>query len=444
MTKIIKRPSMVTVLIAGLFMFAFGCKSKTGKDNKIPEDKVKQAAAQPGADNINFTLPVLDALFFEDGFEAQLKDQLKLTNDQVRELKSVSGSYVADLTEEGNNFGSARQANSAALQQIKNIIGEEKTNGLLNLVAARYSQGDVAGLLPTQPNAVPKDTRIVVNAPAFRMDVYQEGKLLKTYRIGIGYPEFPLPTGMRAIRNIIFNPTWTPPDEAWVKGKFQPGRKVAAGSKDNPLGVIKIPIGMPSLIHGGKTVEKLGNFASHGCVGLTNEQVQDFTVMIGQISGTPKVSDSIRLFEADKGKTRTVKLDKIIPVELRYETIVAENGSLIIYRDVYERGTNTQAEAARILNLYGVEWSRLSAQEQAAIHTALNEMNLDARGEPVANPDADPDSAKDRSTIVQRAKKGKVTRSVKGDTQVAVPIAALQSKGYPSPVHLDAGGGQSN
>ena len=44
------------------------------------------------------------------------------------------------------------------------------------------------------PNAIPPDTRIVVNIPAFRMDVFSNGTLLKSYRIGIGYQEYPLPT----------------------------------------------------------------------------------------------------------------------------------------------------------------------------------------------------------------------------------------------------------
>src|SRR5438876_11895083 len=47
------------------------------------------------------------------------------------------------------------------------------------------------------PNALPKDTRLVVNIPAFRMDVFHDGTLLKSYKIGIGYQQFPLPTGFR-------------------------------------------------------------------------------------------------------------------------------------------------------------------------------------------------------------------------------------------------------
>jgi hypothetical protein len=43
--------------------------------------------------------------------------------------------------------------------------------------------------------AAPADTRILVNAPAHRLDVFENGQLLKSYKVSIGYPDFPLPTG---------------------------------------------------------------------------------------------------------------------------------------------------------------------------------------------------------------------------------------------------------
>ena len=129
---------------------------------------------------------------------------------------------------------------------------------------------------------MPTDTRIVVNIPAFRMDLFQNGSLVKSYKVGIGYPEFPLPYGLRKAQTVIFNPSWTPPDSPWVAKikNATPGETIEPGSKDNPLGIIKIPIGLPSLIHGGKSAAKIGKFASHGCVGLTNAQVKDFATQL--------------------------------------------------------------------------------------------------------------------------------------------------------------------
>ena len=93
---------------------------------------------------------------------------------------------------------------------------------------------DVANQEPVAlkgPNAVPKDSRIVVNIPAFRMDVFRDGSLLKSYKIGIGYQQFPLPTGFRKAEMIIFNPTWTQPNESWASN---PGEVVPAGAGNPP------------------------------------------------------------------------------------------------------------------------------------------------------------------------------------------------------------------
>src|SRR5690349_4639683 len=99
------------------------------------------------------------------------------------------------------------------------------------------------------PNAVPTDTRVVVNIPAYRMDIFDDGTLIKSYKVGIGTPEFPLPTGLRKADTVIFNPTWTVPDEAWAEemNNVKVGETVEAGDKNNRLGWIKIPIGLPNL-----------------------------------------------------------------------------------------------------------------------------------------------------------------------------------------------------
>src|SRR5207249_2767554 len=189
------------------------------------------------------------------------------------------------------------------------------------------------------PNAIPTDTRIVVNIPAFRMDVFHEGSLLKSYKIGIGYQQFPLPTGFRKAEMIIFNPTWTQPNESWASN---PGEVVPAGAKGNPLGPIKVPIGGANLIHGGKDLWKIGTFASHGCVGLTNGQVRDFAKVLAEATDTELKEDTMAWYLKRRTLTQVVKLAKLVPVELRYETIVIEDGQLHIYRDVYNKKGNTE------------------------------------------------------------------------------------------------------
>jgi lipoprotein-anchoring transpeptidase ErfK/SrfK len=371
------------------------------------------------------TLPVLDAMFADSTFGRELRAKLQLTDEQVERLRRIAREETSQLSEEKAGTGTTSEATRSAAEKIKGVIGEEKLPAFNAFVSERWSGGD--GALPSKPNSVPTDTRVVVNAPAFRMDVFENGQLTKSYRVGIGYPEFPLPQGVRKAEQIIFNPTWTPPDEPWVRGKVQPGEKIEAGSRLNPLGPLKIPIGLPSLIHGGKNPARLGQFASHGCVGLTSPEVQDFAAVLAQISGTQLTPQDIANYARNPSRTQAVKLARTTPVELRYETIVVEDGKLHIYRDVYDRGTNTEDNLRRVLEVYGVRLEDLSEQERAQVMDALQEMARDAHGNPI-------DSAAPRPK--GKSKSGNVTYNVKGQKEVVIEVAALSGKGYPAPVNL--------
>jgi hypothetical protein len=262
--------------------------------------------------------------------------------------------------------------------------------------------------------------------------------------VGIGYPEFPLPTGLRKADSVIFNPTWTPPDEPWVEAanKVKPGEKIPAGSKLNPLGPAKIPIGLPSLIHGGKAPSKIGTFASHGCVGLTTPQLNEFLPLLTGLTGSPITQEDVANYEKDKTETKSVKLTQPVPVELRYETIVVEDGKLHIYRDVYDKDTNTEDNLRQVLAVYGVTPEDLSEAERTQISDALRDMSRDANGNlNTPNDKSDDDNKNSGSNNnAGKNKSPKVTLGVKGKKELVIDVAALQGKGYPAPVDLNTGG----
>lgn len=406
--------------------------------------------------NVTITLPLLDAMFADETFANDLKSRLQLTDQQVSNLRNVAREATSKLREsnESDSYtGTTSAARAQAEEQIRATIGPEKTQQLRAYVAERSSGASAGGAAQPAPSpisAMPADTRILVNAPAFRMDVFQNGQLVKTYRVSIGYPEFPLPTGMRKAEMIIFNPTWTPPDEPWVESpgsKVKVGETVKAGDKLNPLGPIKIPIGLPSLIHGGKTPAKIGNFGSHGCVGLTNKQVQDFAKMLAQMGGANLTDAQLVEYEKNKTETKSVKLPTAVPVELRYDTIRVEDGKLHIYRDVYDKDTNTEENLRAALQAYGIQLEQLSETERAQVMNALKEMSRDASGKAdsstgaASNSNANTKNANAGSTSKKADNpSGKVTRTIKGQKEIVVEIAALQGKGYPAPVNLDTGG----
>ena len=294
------------------------------------------------------------------------------------------------------------------------------------------------------PNAVPTDTRIVVNIPAFRMDVFANGSLVKSYKVGIGYPQFPLPQGLRKAETIIFNPTWTPPDSPWVNTmNVTPGEVIGAGSKQNPLGPIKIPIGSPSLIHGGKPLAKIGTFASHGCVGMTNDQVKDFAKILAQAGHADLTEETMSAYLKTRTKTRTVKLGQLVPVELRYETIVFEEGKLHIYRDVYDQKTNTEENLRAVFAANGASFDNLGDDEKAKVTEALNAMSRHPKKQPApksAN-DATQTSAITPVTATDRKAEAERQKKLRNQKEFVIEVVELAGKGYPAPVNLDSGMG---
>src|SRR5437763_5555491 len=423
----------------------------------LPSATASPSPAQEAAAKAEpLTLPVLDAFFADESFSGSLKTRLQLTDEQVTKLRELAHTETAKLNEANAGKGEAESSNarSVAAEKISALIGAEKARQLAVLVGERWSgstdeDSDKTAAQPTNPNnpnAVPTDSRIVVNAPAYRMDVFDDGRLIKSYKIGIGYPQFPLPIGLRKARVIIFNPTWTPPDEPWVAKmkNVSAGEKVEAGSKLNPLGPMKIPIGGPSLIHGGKAPAKLGTFASHGCVGLTTPQVKDFAKILAQLGGASLTDEDLLKFGRDKTQTKQVKLKKDVPVELRYETIVVEDGKLHIYRDAYDEGTNTEENLRSILVASGVKLEDLTEEERAQALDALAQMSGQASARTAAaNPPSAPESSSknSKSTIDRKSSATKKqTRVPNSQKEIVIEIAALKGKGYPPPANLDTGG----
>jgi lipoprotein-anchoring transpeptidase ErfK/SrfK len=439
------------ITICGLLLT--GCKRQT----QTSPPPVVTSTPPTATEAIPITLPVLDALFADDSFKTELKSKLQLTDEQISALRKTSSEEVAKLRKANAETqpGSAESSRNNAIESIRAVIGSEKADQLLALARERWTRGgegpeaaaakDPEPTMLKGPNAVPPDTRIVVNIPAFRMDVFAGGSLVKSYRVGIGYPQFPLPQGLRQAQLIIFNPTWTPPDEPWVasmKG-VAVGQSVAAGSKLNPLGPIKIPIGAPSLIHGGKPLAKIGTFASHGCVGMTNSQVRDFATVLAKASGTDLSNETIAAYLSRRTRTQVVKLNQPVPVELRYETIVVEDGKVHIYRDVYDQGTNTEENLRAVLEASGTNLDSLNTEEKTQLLDAVNAMSRHPKKQPTPKPTitTPANSADVVAAANERKAEAERQKKLRSQKEVVIEITALIGKGYPAPVNLDSGTG---
>ena len=102
-----------------------------------------------------------------------------------------------------------------------------------------------------------------------RLYVLRRGRITTWYDVAIGKDLHPTPTGNFTVKRLIWNPSWTPPDEEWARGKEPRGPKDPA----NPMKAVKIFFNEPDYyIHGTGDIGSLGSAASHGCLRMHPEQ----------------------------------------------------------------------------------------------------------------------------------------------------------------------------
>ncbi len=113
--------------------------------------------------------------------------------------------------------------------------------------------------------------KIVVTLSKYRLQLFRDGKVVKTYKVAIGAPGYSTPTGSYRVVNKQVDPAWFPPDSPWAKGlgPIPPG-------PGNPLGTRWIGTSAPAIgIHGTYASGSIGTAASHGCIRMHIPEVEE-------------------------------------------------------------------------------------------------------------------------------------------------------------------------
>jgi lipoprotein-anchoring transpeptidase ErfK/SrfK len=111
--------------------------------------------------------------------------------------------------------------------------------------------------------------RLVVNIPARKIALVQDGKVLKVYAIAVGKKSTPSPTGIFHIASHVVNPTYS-----------HDGKVVAPGPS-NPVGTRWMSLGFKGYgVHGTNHPESIGHAASHGCIRLRNHDVEELFELV--------------------------------------------------------------------------------------------------------------------------------------------------------------------
>jgi lipoprotein-anchoring transpeptidase ErfK/SrfK len=130
-----------------------------------------------------------------------------------------------------------------------------------------------------QPNVATKDlarrygTVLTIDRSTFTLRLFKRLHAVKRYRVAVGMPGYPTPTGLFSITDKAVNPKWTAPDSPWA-GAYR-NETVAGGSAENPLKARWMGIVNGVGIHGTGIPESVGTAASHGCIRMTVPDVID-------------------------------------------------------------------------------------------------------------------------------------------------------------------------
>ena len=205
------------------------------------------------------------------------------------------------------------------------------------------------------------ELHMIVNIPARKVMLFDEGKEVARHDIAVGQPVYKTPPGGQEINTIIWNPWWIPPNSPWARGssKTPPG-------PSNPLGPVKMMMQQGIRLHGTNKASSIGLAASHGCLRMRNENAASLAWYIQKRINNSDDS----LFEKYSKNRRSsyhVKLDVPVTVDIIYEPVEVRNGVLHIYYDIYGWAGNLKTEVVNALIKGGIDLKEVDEERIAEL-----------------------------------------------------------------------------
>jgi len=161
--------------------------------------------------------------------------------------------------------------------QVRAALADVRADRTLRVPVKKVQPKVTTGQLAKKYPAI-----ITVDRASFRLRLFKNLKLHKTYRIAVGQAGLETPAGQYTIQNMAVNPSWHVPDSAWA-GELA-GQVIPPGP-DNPIKARWMGIYDGAGIHGTDAVGSIGTNASHGCIRML---IPDVIELYDQVQvGTP-------------------------------------------------------------------------------------------------------------------------------------------------------------
>jgi murein L,D-transpeptidase YcbB/YkuD len=183
------------------------------------------------------------------------------------------------------------------------LVGPVPLLAMIPLIALMWA---ARGSIPAE------GLRLTASLSERTLTVSRGGETVKVYDIAVGTGKHPTPTGSYAIRKLVWNPAWVPPDSKWAEGKVPQG----PGDPDNPMRTVKLFFREPAFyIHGTDAIGSLGRAASHGCLRMDPNDAGELGLMVMENGGVSRDWDWVKGI-LHLGESRTVSLQRAAPLAI--------------------------------------------------------------------------------------------------------------------------------
>lgn len=202
------------------------------------------------------------------------------------------------------------------------------------------------------------ELHLVVNIPANRLYVYENGVRTRTYAVSVGLRGYETPAGEYTIREVIWNPWWHPPSSNWARG-----RKPEPPGEANPMGRVKLNFGPLLYIHGTSQYQALSQPASRGCVRMRNSDVIELARLVHQYASPRVEGETLDKLVSSESMTRTIRLSRAVKFTAEYTVATIDDGFLILYPDIYKRiRSKVRDEVEQTLAREGIDMRRVNRE----------------------------------------------------------------------------------
>lgn len=151
------------------------------------------------------------------------------------------------------------------VQEIFKFFFMQKTkNALILFLSAMF-------FLTTLP-AGANDYQARINVKSRTLQLLNGGKIIKTYKVGVGKPQFPTPVGNFKVISKKINTGWENPYKRKNGSRINPGRGNPLGTRW--IGFYRVNKGEYG-IHGTNNPSSVGKFSSHGCVRMRIKDAEE-------------------------------------------------------------------------------------------------------------------------------------------------------------------------